>query len=412
MSKEHFLEFESEIAAVYQQIEELCAKDENQITPNEQVKIHELQKKLAKVTAQTYSNLSAWQITQVSRHPNRPYTRDYINTIFSDFIELHGDRHFADDRSIIGGLARLSKYPVMVIGHQKGRDTKERARRNFGMTRPEGYRKALRLMKLAEKFNIPVITFIDTPGAYPGIDAEEHNQSEAIGRNIYELTQLKVPVIATIIGEGGSGGALALAVADIVMMLQYSIYSVISPEGCASILWKDAAQAPKAAEALCITSDKLYNLHLVDKVISEPIGGAHRDYQLMMNTLKGVLIDQLRALKAVPFDELLKHRTERLFGYGQFTHAVENLAAPVQNVTDEPVTQAEPKLENPTTQASEAPKAAEAQDAPATKQQPQEKAEPEIKAKKPRVSRKKEAKSDTVTDKPKTTRRKKTVESE
>jgi acetyl-CoA carboxylase carboxyl transferase subunit alpha len=256
---------------------------------------------------------------------------DYIEMIFTDFHELHGDRHFADDASIVGGLARLAGHPVVVIGNQKGRGTKERMQRNFGMSRPEGYRKALRLMKLAEKFHLPVFTFVDTPGAYPGIDAEERGQSEAIGRNLYEMSQLRTPIIATIIGEGGSGGALAIAVADCVMMLQYSIYSVISPEGCASILFKDAARANEAADALGLTADRLSELNLVDKVISEPMGGAHRDPGLMAETLRKVLTDELRRFKDMDVDQLVERRLERVLGYGQF----EELAAKAEEAQAE-----------------------------------------------------------------------------
>lgn len=327
MSKVHFLEFEKELSEIFAKIEALETSDKD-LSSQEKSELIELRKDFSKKTAEIYSDLTPWRIMQIARHPDRPYMLDYVEGIFDDFIELHGDRQFADDASIIGGFAHLGGYSVMLIGHQKGRDTRERTRRNFGMTRPEGYRKALRLMKLAEKFNIPVITFIDTPGAYPGIDAEERNQSEAIGRNIFEMTRLKVPVISTIIGEGGSGGALALGVADAVLMLQYAIYSVISPEGCASILWKDAAQACKAAQALSITSDRLYKLGLVDKVISEPIGGAHRDPKLFMVALKRILIDQLRVLLTVPRTVLLKNRYERLMRYGDFERRTFSVPTP------------------------------------------------------------------------------------
>ena len=273
MAKAVFLDFEKDLDEIYKKMEELENKElETGVSENEA--LSELKRKMRTRTAEIYADLTPWQTALVARHPNRPYTLDYIDAIFEDFHELHGDRTFADDQSIVGGLARLGEHAVMVIGHQKGRDTRERTRRNFGMTKPEGYRKALRLMKLAEKFSLPVFTFVDTPGAYPGIDAEERNQSEAIGRNIYELAKLRVPVISTIIGEGGSGGALAIAVCDSLIMLQYSTYSVISPEGCASILWKSADKAPEAAQALALTSDRLLELGLVDKVISEPLGGA------------------------------------------------------------------------------------------------------------------------------------------
>ena len=317
MAKAVFLEFEKDLGEIAAKIEKLEAEELDSGKSNRD-EIAKLEKLKSRRTAEIYHDLTPWQTALVARHPNRPYTMDYINTIFEDFHELHGDRTFADDQSIVGGLARLAEHAVMVIGHQKGRDTRERTRRNFGMSKPEGYRKALRLMKLAEKFNLPVFTFVDTPGAYPGIDAEERNQSEAIGRNIFELTKLKVPVIATIIGEGGSGGALAIAVADAVFMLQYATYSVISPEGCASILWKSAAKASEAAEALGLTADRLKKLGLVDKVISEPIGGAHSDPKLMASTLKKALVDQLKIVKSLTVEELLERRLDRLLSYGRF----------------------------------------------------------------------------------------------
>jgi acetyl-CoA carboxylase carboxyl transferase subunit alpha len=281
--------------------------------------IERLDKKSQQLTKDIYSNLSPWQVTQIARHPQRPYTLDYIHEIFTDFEELHGDRAFADDLSMVGGLARFNGQSCMVIGHQKGRDTKERAARNFGMSRPEGYRKALRLMKLAEKFKLPVFTFVDTPGAYPGIDAEERGQSEAIGRNIFEMAQLEVPIVTTIIGEGGSGGALAISVADQVLMLQFSVYSVISPEGCASILWKTAERAPDAAEALGITAHRLKALGLVDKIINEPLGGAHRDTRAMAVSVKRALSEALRQVVDLKPKELLLRRHERLKSYGRFT---------------------------------------------------------------------------------------------
>ena len=317
MAKAVFLEFEKDLGEIAARIEKLEAEELDSGKSNRD-EIAKLEKLKARRTAEIYHDLTPWQTALVARHPNRPYTMDYINAIFEDFHELHGDRTFADDQSIVGGLARLAEHAVMVIGHQKGRDTRERTRRNFGMSKPEGYRKALRLMKLAEKFNLPVFTFVDTPGAYPGIDAEERNQSEAIGRNIFELTKLKVPVIATIIGEGGSGGALAIAVADAVFMLQYATYSVISPEGCASILWKSAAKASEAAQALGLTADRLKKLGLVDKVISEPIGGAHSDPKLMASTLKKALVDQLKIVKSLTVEELLERRLDRLLSYGRF----------------------------------------------------------------------------------------------
>ena len=317
MAKQVFLDFEKELGDIAAKIDDL-ENEELESGRSHKSAIVALERDLKRRTAEIYKDLPPWQTAQVARHPNRPYTLDYISAIFEDFHELHGDRNFADDQSVVGGLARLAEHAVMVIGHQKGRDTRERTRRNFGMTKPEGYRKALRLMKLAEKFKLPVFTFVDTPGAYPGIDAEERNQSEAIGRNIFELSKLRVPVISTIIGEGGSGGALAIAVADSVLMLQYSTYSVISPEGCASILWKSAAKAPEAASALGLTAERLLELYLVDKVISEPLGGAHRDPKLMASTLKKVLVDQLKAAKSLTVEELLERRLERIMNYGRF----------------------------------------------------------------------------------------------
>jgi acetyl-CoA carboxylase carboxyl transferase subunit alpha len=268
-----------------------------------------------------FDNLTAWQISQVSRHPQRPYTKDYIEAIFKNFKELHGDRAYSDDPAIIGGLAEFEGQSVMVIGHQKGRDIKERQHRNFGMPRPEGYRKALRLFKLAEKFSLPIITLIDTPGAYPGIGAEERGQSEAIARNLYVMTELQVPIISLVIGEGGSGGALALGVSDRLSMLEFSTYSVISPEGCASILWKKAEMAEVAADTLGITSTKLKKLGLVDEIVSEPLGGAHRDYKVTMKNVKQTLKDQLIELKATSINELLENRYERLTSFGQHSHS-------------------------------------------------------------------------------------------
>lgn len=322
MAKKVFLEFERDIEKFETKIQELEELEEEGVEGEKAVNISQeiasLQAKADELIKKTYSNLTPWQTALVARHPNRPYTLDYIKALCTDFHELHGDRAFAEDSAIVGGLARIADVNVVVLGNQKGRSLKERTKRNFGMARPEGYRKALRLMKLAEKFDLPVVTFVDTPGAYPGIDAEERGQSEAIGRNLYEMAQLKVPVLSVIIGEGGSGGALAVAVADEVMMLQYSTYSVISPEGCASILWKDSAKAPQAAEALCLTADKLSELGLVDRVVFEPIGGAHRDPKLMCTTLKKAVVDDLRALIAMPREELLARRMERLDNYGVF----------------------------------------------------------------------------------------------
>ena len=317
MAKKTFLDFEQPIAELENKIEELrYVQNESAVDISEE--IDQLDKKSLQLTKDIYSDLSPWQITKIARHPERPYTLDYVRDCFTDFVELHGDRHFADDQSIVGGLARFNGNACMVIGHQKGRDTKERTARNFGMVRPEGYRKALRLMKTAEKFKLPVFTFVDTPGAFPGIDAEERGQSEAIGRNIYEMAQLEVPIISTIIGEGGSGGALAIAVADQVLMLQYSIYSVISPEGCASILWKTSDKAQDAAEALGITAHRLKALGLVDKIVSEPVGGAHRDMRQMSAFLKRALGDAWRQVSDLKVKELLDRRYERLMSYGRF----------------------------------------------------------------------------------------------
>jgi len=322
MSKRHFLEFEQPIAELETKIEELrYVQNESAVDISEE--IDRLDKKSLQLTKDIYSSLTPWQVTQIARHPQRPYTLDYANEIFTDFVELHGDRSFADDASIVGGLARFNGQSCMVIGHQKGRDTKERGLRNFGMPRPEGYRKALRLMKTAEKFGLPVFTFVDTPGAYPGIGAEERGQSEAIGRNIYEMSQLQVPIITTIIGEGGSGGALAISVADQVVMLQFSIYSVISPEGCASILWKTAERASDAAEALGITAHRLKALGVIDKIVNEPVGGAHRDPKHMSAQLKRGLADALRQVADLDTKALLKRRYERLMAYGRFTDTKE-----------------------------------------------------------------------------------------
>jgi acetyl-CoA carboxylase carboxyl transferase subunit alpha len=322
MSKRHFLEFEQPVAELESKIEELrYVQSESAVDISEE--IDRLSKKSLQLTKDIYASLSPWQVTQIARHPQRPYTLDYVNEIFTDFQELHGDRHFADDLSIVGGLARFNGQACMVIGHQKGRDTKERGLRNFGMSRPEGYRKALRLMKLAEKFGLPVFTFVDTPGAYPGIGAEERGQSEAIGRNIFEMAQLEVPIVCTIIGEGGSGGALAISVGDQTLMLQYSIYSVISPEGCASILWKTSERAADAAEALGVTAHRLKALGVIDKIVNEPVGGAHRDHKQMASFLKRALSDALRQLGDLKPKELLQRRYERLQAYGRFTDSKE-----------------------------------------------------------------------------------------
>ena len=310
-----FLDFEQQIADLEGKIETLrFAQDDSAVDISEE--IARLEKKGQILTKEIYAKLLPWQIAQVARHPQRPHTLDYLDLVFTDFEELHGDRAFADDHAIVGGLARFNGQPVMVIGHQKGNDTKEKLYRNFGMPRPEGYRKALRLMRLAEKFGLPVMTFIDTPGAYPGIDAEERGQSEAIGRNLYVMAELKVPVIVTVIGEGGSGGALAIGIGDVVQMLQYSTYSVISPEGCASILWKNAGRAKDAAEALGLTAPRLKELGLIDKIVREPTGGAHRNPRSMAIRLKAVLINQLDELRALPVDTLLEQRYAKLRKYG------------------------------------------------------------------------------------------------
>jgi acetyl-CoA carboxylase carboxyl transferase subunit alpha len=312
-----FLDFESSIAELEDKIDQLrYVQDDSALDIADE--ISRLAKKSEALTKDVYSKLSPWQISQVSRHPQRPYTLDYVEALFTDFEELHGDRSFADDKAIVGGLARFNGQSVMVIGHQKGRDTKEKIIRNFGMPRPEGYRKAMRLMRLAEKFNIPIMTFIDTPGAYPGVNAEERGQSEAIGRNLYEMSELRVPIICTVIGEGGSGGALAIAVGDALLMLQYSTYSVISPEGCASILWKSAEKAPDAAETLGITATRLKALGLVDKIISEPLGGAHRDYPATMQSVKKALHDALKITQSKPTASLMQDRFNRLMSYGKF----------------------------------------------------------------------------------------------
>jgi acetyl-CoA carboxylase carboxyl transferase subunit alpha len=317
MAKHTFLEFEQPIAELETKIEELrFVQDDSAVDISEE--IERLQKKSQGLLKDIYAKLTPWQVSQLARHPQRPYTLDYVGEIFTDFHELHGDRSFSDDASIVGGMARFNGAPVMVLGHQKGRDTKERTLRNFGMSKPEGYRKSLRLMKLAEKFGLPVFTFVDTPGAYPGIDAEERGQSEAIGHNLYEMSHLKVPIIATIIGEGGSGGALAIALADHVLMLQYATYSVISPEGCASILWKSAERAADAAEALGLTAHRLKALGLVDKIVNEPLGGAHRDGKQMATLLKRALADSLRQFADMKPRELLAARQARLLGYGKF----------------------------------------------------------------------------------------------
>ncbi len=322
MAKTTFLDFEQPIAELDAKIDELrFVQDDSAVDISEE--IERLQQKSDGLLKEIYAKLSPWQVSQLARHPQRPYTLDYVNDIFTDFHELHGDRSFSDDLSIVGGMARFNGQAVMLLGHQKGRDTKERTLRNFGMSKPEGYRKALRLMKLAEKFGLPLFTFVDTPGAYPGIDAEERGQSEAIGHNLYEMSQLKVPVITTIIGEGGSGGALAIAVGDVVLMLQYATYSVISPEGCASILWKSADRAADAAEALGLTAHRLKALGVIDKIIAEPLGGAHRDPKQMAVMLKRALADSLRQFQGMKTKDLLAARHARLLAYGKFKSTVE-----------------------------------------------------------------------------------------
>ncbi len=313
----NFLEFEQPIAELEAKIEELrYVGDDNEVNLSEE--IDKLRQKSRSLTEQIFSNLNAWQVSQLARHPQRPYTQDYVERLFTEFEELHGDRAYADDAAIIGGVGRLEGRPVMVIGHQKGRDTTEKVRRNFGMPRPEGYRKALRLMEMAERFKMPVLTLIDTPGAYPGVGAEERGQSEAIARNLFVMSRLKTPIICTVIGEGGSGGALAVGVGDRVMMLEYSTYSVISPEGCASILWKSAERASDAAEALGVTSERLKQLGLIDQVIGEPLGGAHREINTMAARLRTALVESLDVLTSVPIDKLLEQRYQRLMGFGNY----------------------------------------------------------------------------------------------
>lgn len=314
-----FLDFEQPIAELQAKIEELRFVDDTEINLSDE--IAKLEEKAKTLTRSIFAKLTPRQIAQLARHPKRPYTLDLVKHLCTDFKELHGDRAFADDQAIVGGMARFRGQSVMVIGHQKGRDTSENIRRNFGMPRPEGYRKALRLMRLAEKFQMPIITFIDTPGAYPGVGAEERGQSEAIARNLYEMAQLHTPTIATVVGEGGSGGALAIGVADRVMMLQYATYSVISPEGCASILWKSADKAAEAADAMGITADRLKSLGLIDQIIPEPLGGAHRDVAAAAQLVGDVIEAKLRELRAVPLEQLLEARHKKLMGFGQFEEA-------------------------------------------------------------------------------------------
>ena len=312
----NYLDFEQPLLEIEARIKQL--KNDPEKTAKSEASITKLEREYIEQTKKIFSGLTDWQISQIARHPLRPYTLDYIPNLFSSFDELHGDRMFGDDPAIISGLAKIEKYDFMFIGHQKGRDAKEKVKRNFGMPKPEGYRKALRVMKLAEKFNLPIITFIDTPGAYPGIDAESRNQSQAIAENLFVMSNLKVPIISVIIGEGGSGGALAIGVCDKLGMLENSIYSVISPEGCASILWKDAKKAEKAADALCITAPKLLDFKLIDIIIPEPSGGAHRDYIAMSSSLKMNLLSLLDDLSGVDLNELLLKRKRKLESYGQF----------------------------------------------------------------------------------------------
>lgn len=313
----NFLDFEQPIAELEAKIEELrYVGNDKKININEE--ISRLKKRSNELTESIFSSLTPWQVSQVARHPQRPYTQDYIDLIFTDFQELHGERYFADDPAIITGLARLDGESVAIIGHQKGRDTKDRIMRNYGMPKPEGYRKALRIMQMAERFHIPVLTFIDTPGAYPGVDAEERGQSEAIARNLMAMSELKTPIIATVIGEGGSGGALAIGVGDRLLMLQYSTYSVISPEGCASILWKSTDNAKEAAEAMGITAQRLNELNLVDRVITEPLGGAHRDFDCIANSLKLALIEDLKKLHSMPIKEVVVKRQKKIRQIGEF----------------------------------------------------------------------------------------------
>jgi len=314
----NFLDFEQPIAELEAKIEELrYVGSDNEINIGDE--IARLKTKSHDLTKSIFSNLKAAQIAQLSRHPQRPYFMDYVERIFTDFEELHGDRAYADDAALVGGMARLDGRPVMIIGQQKGRDTKEKIKRNFGMPRPEGYRKALRLMKMAERFNLPVLTFIDTPGAYPGIGAEERGQSEAIARNLLEMSELKTPIINTVIGEGGSGGALAIGVGDRLMMLEYSTYSVISPEGCATILWRSAEKAPEAAEAMGLTAERLKELQLIDEIIPEPLGGAHRDIEAIASSVKHSLIQALDNLSSTSIDKLLDQRYQHLMAYGNYT---------------------------------------------------------------------------------------------
>jgi acetyl-CoA carboxylase carboxyl transferase subunit alpha len=316
----NFLDFEQPIAELEAKIDELrFVSDDSEVNISEE--IDRLKSKSESLTRSIFSNLNPWQIAQLARHPNRPYTLDYTEIMCPDFQELHGDRMYADDAAIVGGVARLSGIPVMMIGHQKGRNTKSRVERNYGMPKPEGYRKALRLMQMAERFGLPIVTLIDTPGAYPGVGAEERGQSEAIARNLFVMARLKIPIVSVVIGEGGSGGALAIGVGDHLIMLEYSIYSVISPEGCASILWKNADRAETAATAMGITARRLQSLGLVDEVISEPLGGAHRNPETMANALQNAIVSSLRYLQKMPVTELISRREQRINSVGSFREA-------------------------------------------------------------------------------------------
>jgi acetyl-CoA carboxylase carboxyl transferase subunit alpha len=316
MSTQNILDFEKPVVELERKVQELLAFSSGNTDLQSEVAI--LQRKVQKMREDIFSNLSNWQITQIARHINRPFTTDYVKLIFTDFVELHGDRNYADDHAIVGGPARLAGEPVMVIGHQKGRDTKEKVYRNFGMPNPEGYRKALRLMEMAERFNLPVFTFVDTPGAFPGVGAEERGQAEAVARNLREMSRLKVPVIVTITGEGGSGGALAIAVGDRILMLEYSIYSVISPEGCAAILWSDGTKGEIAADALKLTAGSLKELGVIDEIIKEPPGGAHCDHGAMAETLREVLVRNLKELKALPVERLVEERYQKFRSMSRF----------------------------------------------------------------------------------------------
>ena len=312
-----FLEFEQPIAELEAKIEELRLVNQGgEFDVGIEEEITKLRTKSSDLTRKIFSDLGAWQISQLARHPMRPYTLDYVGRIFTEFDELAGDRAYADDKAIVGGLAKIDDQPIMLIGHQKGRDTHEKIKRNFGMPKPEGYRKALRLMKMAERFNLPIVTLIDTPGAYPGVGAEERGQSEAIARNLFEMAQLRVPIICTVIGEGGSGGALAIGVGDRVNMLQYSTYSVISPEGCASILWKSADKAPLAADAMGVSAPQIKELGLINSIVEEPLGGAHRDHDGMAANLKATIKQQLNQLKTLDVENLMEERYQRLMSFG------------------------------------------------------------------------------------------------